>query len=468
MLITLLSTLIVLGVLIFVHELGHFMAAKAVDIEVPRFSIGLGPRAFGFVRGETEYVVSWLPLGGYVKMAGMEEMDQIEGGPVQKTHASGAVTADDTGVEVTDKRVAGPRDFESKSLPARTLVISAGVIMNIIFAFLVFAISALVWGVHVSPPARIGQVQEELLPKGAEALAALPRETQITSVGGDNVGNFRDVQVAIAKVKPGPLTFEFSNHAPVTIQLQPGDSVRQSLVDALVPTSATPPVIGEVSKGSAAEKGGLHAGDKIISADNQTMQSWQQLVAVIEKNGGKELPLVVDRKGLQLHVSVTPELKSVRGMSYGRLGIVQGIEGDGGGPRVHPGVVGAVKEGASQTWDIVKLTAGFLKDLVTRKTSARNLGGPIMIGKLSGQVARAGLEPFLAFMALFSVNLAVLNLLPIPVLDGGHLMFLLAEAVRRRPLSLNARMKLSQVGFVIVVAIMVWAVANDVLRVFGI
>src|SRR5688500_2488111 len=144
--ITILATIVVLGVLIFVHELGHFVTAKFMDIEVPRFSIGLGPKAFGFKRGETEYVVSWLPLGGYVKMAGMEEMEAIEGGANKKPVITGAGTADDLGLEVEEKRVAGPRDFESKSLPARALVISAGVIMNLLFAFLVFAAIAMIWG----------------------------------------------------------------------------------------------------------------------------------------------------------------------------------------------------------------------------------------------------------------------------------------------------------------------------------
>src|SRR5688572_18644989 len=172
MLITILATVVVLGVLIFVHELGHFMAAKSVDIEVPRFSIGLGPKMFGFRRGETEYVISWLPLGGYVKMAGMEEMEAIEGGKDPKTTTvTGAGTAVDLGLEVKDERVAGPRDFESKSLPARTLVISAGVIMNLIFAFLAFTVIAFGWGVRVSPEARVGGVTEEYLPKGTEALA---------------------------------------------------------------------------------------------------------------------------------------------------------------------------------------------------------------------------------------------------------------------------------------------------------
>src|SRR5262245_20054846 len=172
MLITILATVVVLGVLILVHELGHFLTAKAVDIEVPRFSIGLGPKLVGFKRGETEYIISWLPLGGYVKMAGMEEMEKLEGGPSKQV--SGTLTAEDTGVEVETKREAGPRDFESKSLPARALVISAGVIMNLLFAIVVFAVSAMIWGVPAIGDTRIGNVAEELLPAGTESLASIP------------------------------------------------------------------------------------------------------------------------------------------------------------------------------------------------------------------------------------------------------------------------------------------------------
>ena len=149
--------------------------------------------------------------------------------------------------------------------------------------------------------------------------------------------------------------------------------------------------------------------------------------------------------------------------SVGRLGIVPVLP-----EPVRPGLGGGIVHGARETWTVVTLVVGFLKELVTGHQSPRNLGGPILIGQLSGQVARAGLEAFLKFMALFSVNLAILNLLPIPVLDGGHLMFIAVEAVRGRALSLQQRSRLMQVGFVLVVALMVWTVANDVLRLFGV
>ena len=467
--ITILATIVVLGVLIFVHELGHFMTAKLVDIEVPRFSIGLGPKAFGFKRGETEYVVSWLPLGGYVKMAGMEEMEAIEGGPTKKPVITGAATAEDLGLEVEEKRQAGPRDFESKSLLARALVISAGVIMNLLFAFVVFALIAMVWGVRGTPDSRIGGVAEEYLPSGTEALATIPSGTRITQIGRESVSDFQDLQVALSQPGAGPIEFRFDNFAPLTIQLPASQDARDTLISAFEPAVDTPPIVGTIMEGSPADRGGLRPGDRVISAAGQQVQRWQEFVQIVERHGGQPLRLQVERDGQAVAITVTPEARQLaNNMTYGRVGIAAQVPVGDALPRVRAGFFEGVAQGATQTWDMVALTAGFLWDLVTGGASARNLGGPILIGQLSGRVARAGLEPFLAFMALFSVNLAVLNLLPIPVLDGGHLVFLGVEAVRGRPLSLESRMRWSQVGFVIVMAIMVWALANDVLRLFGV
>jgi regulator of sigma E protease len=467
--ITILATIVVLGVLIFVHELGHFVTAKLMDIEVPRFSIGLGPKAFGFKRGETEYVVSWLPLGGYVKMAGMEEMEAIEGGANKKPVITGAGTAEDLGLEVEEKRVAGPRDFESKTLPARALVISAGVIMNLLFAFLVFAAIAMIWGVRSTPESRVGGVAEEYLPRGTEALATIPSGTRITQVGRESIEDFQDLQVALSQAGAGPIELRFDNFSPLTIQLPAGQESRDTLISAFEPAVNTPAIVGTIVKGSPAEKGGLQPGDRVVRAAGQEVSSWQQLVQLVERHGGQPLELQVERSGQGQNITVTPDARQLaNNMTYGRVGIAPQVAIGDALPRARTSFFGGIAHGAKQTWDMVSLTAGFLWDLVTGGASARNLGGPILIGQLSGRVARAGLEPFLAFMALFSVNLAVLNLLPIPVLDGGHLMFLGVEAVRGRPLSLESRMRWSQVGFVVVMAIMVWALANDVLRLFGV
>lgn len=453
MLITLLATAVVLGVLIFVHELGHFVTAKLVDIEVPRFSIGFGPKVLGFRRGETEYVLSLLPLGGYVKMAGLEEMEMIEG-PSEPGH------------EPAPGKSGRPRDFESKSLPARTLVISAGVIMNILFAFVVFAFSALVWGVPEVPVSSIGNVTEEFLPDGAEALATLPRGTRITGVGERDIEDFNDLQIALSTTRPGPLEFRFEDRAPITIEVPADDSARAALAAAFEPVMAVPPRLEEVVDTAPAGLAGLQPDDLVVEADGRSVSTWQEFVAAVESRPGQPVSVVVERDGERVSTTVTPDAHTRGSLTYGRIGVrVTPLDLGLARDRVGPG--GALKHAAVETWDMIALTVDFLGGIITGRESARNVGGPILIGELSGRVARAGLESFLGFMALLSINLAILNLLPIPVLDGGHLVFLGIEAVRGRALSINQRMRLSQVGFVIILLIMAWAIGNDVLRLLG-
>jgi regulator of sigma E protease len=454
MLTTILATLVVLGVLILVHELGHFWAAKAVDIEVPRFSIGFGPRVIGFRRGETEFVISALPLGGYVKMAGMEEMEHIEG-----------ADADAAARQPGQHR---PRDFESKPLWARTLVIAAGVIMNLLFAVIVFATIALAYGVPTVPEPVIGGIAEELLPPGAEDLADVPYGARVTRVGNYDVADFNDLRLSFLRSRPGPLTIEFEQLAPIDIQLPAVDSLRAQLIGAFEPVLAVPPVIGHVEPGGPGEAGGLRAGDRVVRVDGRDVATWQQLVAGIERSPGRAVRVEVTRNGAPVALELVPEVRTLDdGREYGRIqvGVAPSL---GGMPREQRGVIAAVGHGVGETWQMMTLVVDFLGGLFTGRQSPRDVGGPLLIGELSGQFARAGLEAFLTFMAIFSVNLAILNLLPIPVLDGGHLVFLAIEGVRGRPLSVDQRMRLTQVGLVMIIGIMVWALSNDLLRFFGI
>jgi len=459
-LLTVVSTVIVLGVLIFVHELGHFLVAKAVDIEVPRFSIGFGPKLVGFRRGETEYVISALPLGGYVKMAGMEEMEAIEGG-------------DSTISEMVEHRRPGegrivrPRDFEAKPIWARALVISAGVVMNLLFAFVVFTALAMIWGVARDPGRALGGVTEQLLPAGATELASVPRGAVVSAIGDRAVSDWADMQRAIMTARSGETEIRFENAQPVTISLPADDSLRANLMDALEPDVSLAPVLGGVVADGPAHRAGLKAGDRVLEAGGEAIGSWQDFVAVIERNPAQSVPLVVQRGDTTVNVQVTPDVRSAHGLRWGRIGVSAYYTTEDVLPRERVGPIRAFTEGASQTWSVVTLTVDFLVGVVTGRQSARNVGGPIMIGQMSAKFARAGLEAFLGFMALLSVNLAVLNLLPIPVLDGGHLVFLAIEAVRGRPLSVEQRMRLAQVGFIVLVAIMVWAFGNDLMRVFG-
>ncbi|WP_420448216.1 RIP metalloprotease RseP [Candidatus Palauibacter sp.] len=364
MILTILVTILVLGILIFVHELGHFAAAKSVGIDVPRFSIGLGPKMVGFRRGETEYVLSWIPLGGYVKMAGMadeEVTSTLEGGGDSEKAAR------------TEARP-GPGDFDGKPLWARVFTISAGVIMNWLFAVVAFAAIAMGRGV-------------------------------------------------------------------------------------------LEPRIAEVAPGSPAAEAGLRADDLIRRVDGAAVHDPGQVTMRIERRAGESTDIVVERAGEQLTFVATPEAveqySDLTGESrtVGRVGIIVGAESGRAGP------VAALGRGWSNTTYWGGAVLQFLGDLVTGRSSAREVGGPILIGEISGRAARAGFWELLSFMAIISVNLAIFNLLPIPVLDGGHLLFLGIEAVRGRALSVEARVRFTTVGMVFVLALMVWAVGNDVLRV---
>lgn len=451
MLIYVVSLVATLSILILVHEFGHFFAAKAVNIQVPRFSLGFGRRLAGFRVGETEFVLSAIPLGGYVKMAGMEDDE-----PAEALEGPGE-----------DYEVDPERTFDRKPLWARALVISAGVIMNLLFAFLVYTGLALVYGQTLLPNTRVSVPAASELRGATRALSAVPDGATLTRVGGVPVKTWNDVSDQFQRAQAGPLELAFSDAPAATLALPPSQADRDSIFSNLQPFEE--PVIGTVQPGTPAARAGLRAGDRVLLAAGKPVRTWSELVSAIQSHPAKPLPLVLRRGGAQVPVTVVPNAEKGTDEKGNRVTI--GKVGAGPDrPVIHRGVgpVEAVRLGAQQTWESAAFIAGILKKLVTGEISPSNMGGLISIGEASGQTAQMGLEVWLTFLALFSVNLAVLNLLPIPILDGGHLMFLAFEAVRGRPLSVEARIRLSQVGLVIVVALMIWANGNDVVRlVFG-
>jgi regulator of sigma E protease len=448
---TIIATIIVLGVLIFVHELGHFFAAKAVGVEVQRFSIGLGPRLFGFRRGETEYVLSAIPLGGYVKMGGMEDevMERLEGG--------------------TGERKPSPRDFDAKPLWARAFVISAGVIMNMLFAFLVYTTVFVGWGIPDLPSTRIGLVRAAALPPGTGTLAQLPIGSSIERIGSSEVDTWGEVTRALLEAPAGAADIVTRDPVQtIRVQLPQTEDDRRAMVGAL--RAWLDPVVGAVNPSSPADQGGVEADDRILAVNGVPVASWDEFVDRIQSQPNQRVELLLERDGGRVTRVVTPEpeeeVDPVTGVArtVGKVGIFYGI----GEITYQPvGLVDAVRYGALETWGTVTVILGFLRDLFTANVSPRSVGSIITIGEASGQAAARGVEQFLQFIALFSVNLAVLNLLPIPVLDGGHLLFLFIEAIRRKPLSVEQRLRWSNVGFLIVMGIMLWALSNDFMRLFG-
>ncbi|MFB6240340.1 MAG: RIP metalloprotease RseP, partial [Gemmatimonadota bacterium] len=311
MLTTILATVVVLGVLILVHELGHFWAAKAVDIEVPRFSIGIGPKAVGFrpEGSETEYVLSWLPLGGYVRMAGMEEDEALEG---------------IEGESADEEREPSPRDFDAKPLWARTLVISAGVIMNFLFAVVAYASVAAVWGVPPEPEAAVGDVQEEYLPEGAFALSGVEPGTRIESVNGEAVGSWRDVRIALLTSRDSTLRFGLEGGRELEVTVPAGDSVRQVLTQAIQPAAGVGTTVDRVLEGSPADSAGIRSGDRIVQVAGTPVREWTDVSQGVERRPGDTVGVVVERDGRRVRLSVVPEV-NVRAaggdtLRFGRIG----------------------------------------------------------------------------------------------------------------------------------------------------
>jgi regulator of sigma E protease len=448
MFVTIAATLGVLGLLILVHELGHFVAARAFDIHVSRFSIGLGPKLLAFQRGETEFCISALPLGGYVKLTGMKEMDLIEG-------------KDDDQQPVDPARM-----FSAKPAGVRAVVLAAGVAMNAVLAVVLFAGVALVWGMPAPREAVVGSVIAEWLPRGTHDLVTIPAGTRITRVGDRHVATMDDVSRAIMATRAGHLTFNLENADPVTITIPTRARDRQLLPIAIEPVRDAAPVLGQVEAAGPAAQAGLRPGDRVLAVDGQPVATWQELHRIVQENPGRELSLQVQRGQDTFAATLTPVTRYLGERALGRmdafLDYAQIVT-----PRVRVGPVAAAGYGFTQSWEIVALMGSFVSGLFDGRHSAREMGGPIMIAQISGAASRAGIATLLFFAALLSINLAIINLLPIPALDGGHLAFIALEKVRGRPAGERAHAALGRLGFATVVMLMLWAVTADVLRILG-
>jgi regulator of sigma E protease len=448
-LLTIAALVVVLGPLIFVHELGHFLAAKAVGIQVLRFSIGFGKPLVAWRRGETEYWISWLPFGGYVKMAGLEDdatTDRLEGGKAQ--------------VPVDPERA-----FDRQPLWKRTIVIVAGVTMNFVFAFVVYVGIASTVGSPELASTQIDSVTARLLPRGTEALATLKFGDRITRVNGDTVRSWNAILDHLL-AGPTELRLDVAGRAePIVVRLPDGGlATRQAVAQALV--RLDPPRLGLLELGRPAIRAGLKPGDLLLRANDDTLRSWTDVLHTVWRHAGQPLRFDVLRDASLLQVTVVPDSQTETDSTSPRPKLYGAIGAGPDPPTIHvrESFGHALVAGGAETWGRTRLVLGFLKGLVLRQVSPREVGSILTVGQISGQVARLGLDWLLTFMAFLSINLAILNLLPIPVLDGGQLMFLIAEAVRRKPLSVELRTRLTQLGFVVLIAIMILALTNDVLR----
>ena len=451
--ITVLALVVVLGVLIFIHEAGHFIAAKWAGIYVHRFSLGLGSPVpwLTFRRGETEYSISWLPLGGYVKMASREE--DIGASPLEG------------GREATP--VPPNRMFEAKPVWKRMVVILAGVTMNALFAWLIFSFLAGKNGRQIDPVTTVGRVVEEMVPAGGEALREIPPGVRVLAVNGRPVESWDDVQQGIANAPEEEVRLELSDGSTAVLPIHP-DALEERLKASQALQPLRPAVVGQVVAGRPAARAGFQPGDTIVSIGDHTVRQWYDVLEVLQASPGKPLEIGLARQDQRLTVRVTPDAETVRepdgtSREVGRIGVAVATSFRS----EQLGLGAAIAEGGRATIGASTQIFRTVRGLFSGRINRREVGGPILIGQLAGESARMGVDAFLAFMALISINLAILNLLPIPVLDGGQFVFLLAEALIRRPLPLKLRERLTAVGLVLIVLLMGLAFSNDIRRLVG-
>jgi regulator of sigma E protease len=442
---TIVAFVAVLGILILIHEWGHFIVARLSGVGVERFSIGFGPVLWRFKGKETEYCLSAIPMGGYVKMMGDDE-NPLEGG---KTGAMDPARA-----------------FNLKPVWVRFLIVFAGPAMNFVLAVVLTALAFTVWGKPVVP-AVVGRVAEG----SAAAQAGIMAGDKILTVDGRAVQYWDEVQALVQEGRGRKLELKVAGAGgertlTVTPQRVAGRDLfgdEQDYWDLGARQSASDQAkIGDVVSGGPAARAGLKAGDLVVSIEGKPVASWDDFADAISKRAGQPTDLGIKRGEQALTLSVTPAPTGPEGR--GRIGVSHSMAPGAGVVFVRSNPATALWEGALKTWEWTYLTVKGMYKLITVQLAPSNIGGPIQIAAAAGQQAREGLFYLTLFTALISVNLAVLNLLPVPMLDGGHLLFFACEAVLGRPISLRKREVAQQVGFVLLMMLMVYAVYNDLSR----
>ncbi len=439
--------LVVLGILVAFHELGHFLAARWVGVKVLKFSLGFGPKLLGRQVGETEYLVSAIPLGGYVKLFGEEETE--------------AITPE-------DRR----RSFSHQSLWGKVLIVSAGPGFNFILAYLIFA-AWLATGYTLPVPSfkDIAPVLEAVAPDSPAARAGLMVGDQIKKIDGRDLATRVELLDAAAKGKGAPLTLEVLRDGRIqtlTVTPIPAPAPTQRNDDSgyYLGIEEIPPVVNEVVPGKPAAAAGFREGDRVLSIDGRTIHTWTQMTGLVKDSPGKTLQVDVLRDGHRTSLSVTPlaESATVNGQAV-QVGKI-GIAGPDRSLMRSANPLMAVYNGLEATWKWTELTIVGLYKMIVGDISSKNIGGPLTIAKISGEAAAQGPANVIFLIALLSINLGVLNLLPIPILDGGHLLFFLIEGILRKPLGERQRELAQQVGLVLLVGVMIFAFWNDLERIF--
>jgi len=443
----LVSFVVVLGILIIVHELGHFFMARLAGVGVERFSVGFGPVLWRYRGKETEYCLSAIPMGGYVKMMGDDE-NPLEGGKASTVDPAKA--------------------FNNKPLLSRFLIVFAGPAMNFILAVLIAAAMFMFIGRPVAP-AEVGRVTEG----GPAAKAGLATGDRVIAVDGKPVQYWEDLARAVQAATGSPLQVTVQGSAgPRTVALTPVQATRKDLfgddqtVWEIGASPFLPAAIGDTIAGDPAEKAGLKPGDVVVALEGQPVLSWEELAEKIHRRAGQPTRLEIKRGAEAVTVTVTPKKGKVPGPDGKEMEVgLVGIRPAGATVMVRSIPLSAMWEGLAWSTDVTVKTGIGLYKIVVGQLDRSNIGGPIQIAKTAGEQARQGIVSLALFTAVISINLFLLNLLPVPMLDGGHLLFFAFEAVLGRPLSVRKREVAQQVGFALLILLMVFAFYNDFKRI---
>jgi regulator of sigma E protease len=426
---------VTLGVLVFVHEFGHFIAAKLCGMRVDRFSIGFPPRAFGKKIGDTDYCVSWIPIGGYVKIAGMID-ESFDTEFVQKEPQ--------------------PWEYRAKPIWQRMIVISAGVIMNILLAIAIF------WGINY--------VQGETIKNTTEiayVVAGSPAERGGLKPG-DKVISINGVQVAHWDQILTSVYLESMGHDVTFLVMRNGAETQVFIPRAQIPEpnetpfGIVPPhtevVVREVDPGMPAGKAGMKPLDVILSIGGTKIQYDLSVREIVRTHAGKPLEIEWRRNGQTMTATITPTSDSLIGIKFGPRYT---------GPisRREFTLIEALPKGFGDVINISRLAVQQIWQLITgRIPFGKSVGGPVRIAQAATQNAEMGLITYLGFMALLSISLAILNILPFPALDGGHLLFLIYEGLFRREIPVKVKLGLQRAGFVLLLVFMAFVIMNDIIN----
>ncbi|HFE31792.1 MAG TPA: sigma E protease regulator RseP [Gammaproteobacteria bacterium] len=446
-----LALIVTLGLLIAFHEFGHFWTARKLGVKVLRFSIGFGKPLWSRRHGpdDTEYVIAAFPLGGYVKM-----LDEREGEvPEAERH----------------------RAFNNQSVWRRIAIVAAGPIFNFIFAIIAF------WLMYMLGVPGVKPVIGEVAPASIAAEAGFRAGDEIIAVDGVATPTWNTAHLTLLD--------KSLDQDVVELRVRGDDGLERQLVlpVAAIPAEEKqrdllryvgitpwrmdyPPVLGELSPDGAAAKAGLKSGDRILAADGEPIKDWMQLVEFVRAHPEQTVKLQIERDGVEQTVDVHVASHTTDSGVIGRIGAAPAPVGplpDEMRTEVRFGPIAAVGEALSKTWQMSSLTLRMIGKMIVGEVSVKNLSGPITIATYAGYSASVGITSFLYFLAIISISLGVLNLLPIPLLDGGHLMYYLVEIVKGSPLSDEVQMQMQRLGIALLAMLMLLAFYNDLNRLWG-